>query len=65
MVGKEFTQQIEYIVAQLRDAEYEPYNQLIGYAKTGIFNYITRRGNARVCIERSLNVLIVKNGLTM
>ena len=43
----DFTQKIEYIVSVLRDAGYEPYDQLYAYLHTGERTYITRQGNAR------------------
>ena len=46
----DFTQQIEYIISVLRDAGYEPYDQLYAYASTGNESYITRKGDARKLI---------------
>lgn len=51
MCGNEFAEKIKYIVVQLREAGYEPYNQLAGYVLHGNLNYITRRGNARELIK--------------
>ena len=42
-----FEETIEYIVAVLKEAGYDPYEQLYAYASTGNEAYITRRGNAR------------------
>lgn len=43
---------IEKIVASLRAAGYDPYEQLVGYLQTGQEYYITRRNGARdlVCL---------------
>ena len=38
---------MEHIVASIRSAGYEPYDQLYGYLKTGDETYITRNGDAR------------------
>ena len=35
------------IVALIRDAGYEPYDQLYGYISTGKEEFITRKGQAR------------------
>ena len=43
----EFHQKIEYIISALRDAGYEPYEQLNAYLHTGNDTYITRKGDAR------------------
>ena len=50
MIASEFKQKIEYIVSVLRDAGYEPYDQLYAYLTTGSDTYITRKGNARVLV---------------
>lgn len=42
-----FEETIEYIVAVLKEAGYDPYEQLYAYASTGNAAYITRKGNAR------------------
>ena len=42
-----FEETIDYVVAVLREAGYNPYEQLYGYVSTGIEAYITRKGNAR------------------
>lgn len=46
-VEHDFEVTMEQIVAALRSAGYEPYDQLYGYLKTGDLTYITRTGNAR------------------
>lgn len=40
-----------HIVASIRAAGYEPYDQLYGYLKTGDDTYITRTGDARNLIK--------------
>lgn len=42
-----FEETIDYVVAVLREAGYNPYEQLYGYVSTGNEAYITRKGNAR------------------
>ena len=46
----DFKQQTEYIISVLRDAGYEPYDQLYAYIHTGNDAYITRKGNARALV---------------
>ena len=41
-----------HIVASIRAAGYEPYDQLYGYLKTGDDTYITRTGDARNLIKK-------------
>lgn len=41
-----------HIVASIRKAGYEPYDQLYGYLKTGDDTYITRTGDARNLIKK-------------
>ena len=43
----EFQETINYIVSVLKEAGYNPYEQLYGYLNTGNESFITRRGNAR------------------
>ena len=47
----EFESIMEHIVASIRSAGYEPYDQLYGYLKTGDETYITRAGDARKLIK--------------
>ena len=47
----EFKNIMEHIVASIRSAGYEPYDQLYGYLKTGDETYITRTGDARNLIN--------------
>ncbi|MCF2661141.1 IreB family regulatory phosphoprotein [Pseudoflavonifractor phocaeensis] len=46
-----FHQRITEIVRAIKDAGYDPYDQLIGYLKTGEDYYITRKGDARILIK--------------
>ena len=39
------------IVASMKEAGYDPHDQLYGYYTTGEESYITRRGNAREMIK--------------
>ena len=45
-----FKETIDYVVSVLKDAGYEPYDQLYAYASTGNESYITRKGDARKLI---------------
>ncbi len=47
----QFNAHIEHIVKALKEAGYNPYEQLMGYVTTGEENYITRRGDARLIIK--------------
>ena len=38
---------IDYVVTVLKEAGYEPYDQLYAFVSTGNDSYITRKGNAR------------------
>lgn len=38
---------LQEVIAALRDAGYNPYDQLEGYIQTGDASYITRAGGAR------------------
>lgn len=46
-----FEETMKHIVASIRSAGYEPYNQLYGYVETGDETYITRVGDARKLIK--------------
>ena len=50
-VDRQTHEKLEHIAQSLRDAGYDPYEQLIGYIKTGDAAYITRRGDARSLIQ--------------
>lgn len=69
MDKKEFTEKIEYIIAQLREAGYEPYDQLTGYVKLGKLDYITRRGNAREVVKEldagDIRDYLIQNGMKL
>ena len=43
---------MEHIVAVLREAGYDPYEQLYAYIQTGNETYITRKGDARDIVLR-------------
>ena len=47
-----FKETIDYVVSVLKDAGYEPYDQLYAYASTGNESYITRKGDARKLIAQ-------------
>ena len=52
---EKFQKDIEYIISVLRDAGYDPYEQLYAYAITGNETFITRKGDARnliITLER-------------
>ncbi len=44
---EKFLKDVEYIISILRDAGYDPYEQLYAYAITGNETFITRKGDAR------------------
>jgi len=44
---EKFQKDIECIISVLRDAGYDPYEQLYAYAITGNETFITRKGDAR------------------
>ena len=47
-----FQETMDYVVSVLKDAGYEPYDQLYAYASTGNESYITRKGDARKLIAQ-------------
>ena len=47
-----FKETMDYVVSVLKDAGYEPYDQLYAYASTGNESYITRKGDARKLIAQ-------------
>ena len=47
-----FKETMGYVVSVLKDAGYEPYDQLYAYASTGNESYITRKGDARKMIAQ-------------
>ena len=47
-----FDEIIQYVVSVLKDAGYNPYEQLYAYASTGNEAYITRKGDARTLITQ-------------
>lgn len=50
-MATEFEKIMEHIVASIRSAGYEPYDQFYGYLKTGDESYITRTGDARRLVK--------------
>lgn len=50
---------MDEIIQSIREAGYEPYDQLYGYITNGKEEYITRKGNAREKVK-ALNWLLVK-----
>ena len=42
---------LQTIIASMKEAGYDPHDQLYGYYTTGEESYITRRGNARELIK--------------
>ena len=47
----DFKQKIEHIVSALREAGYDPYEQLYAYLHNGNDTYITRKGDARSLVS--------------
>ena len=43
---------LQTIIASMKEAGYDPHDQLYGYYTTGEESYITRRGNAREMISK-------------
>lgn len=43
---------LQTIIASMKEAGYDPYDQLYGYYTTGENSYITRRNNAREMISK-------------
>ena len=43
---------LQTIIASMKEAGYDPHDQLYGYYTTGDESYITRRGNARELIKQ-------------
>ncbi len=51
MFDLNFEKKMEIIISALKTAGFEPFEQLIGYVKTGNSCYITRTNNAREIIQ--------------
>ena len=51
-MDNDFKQKNEHIVFALREAGYDPYDQLYAYLHTGNDAYITHRGDARKLIAQ-------------
>lgn len=47
MADKEFYDRLQEIVIALKAKGYSPYEQILGYLKTGVDTYITRHDDAR------------------
>ena len=47
-----FKETMGYVVSVLKDAGYEPYDQLYAHDSTGNESYITRKGDARKLIAQ-------------
>ena len=45
-----FQETIDYIISVLKEAGYNPYEQLYAFVSTGNDSYITRKGNARTIV---------------
>ena len=45
-----FQETIDYIISVLKEAGYNPYEQLYAFVSTGNDSYITRKGNARTLV---------------
>lgn len=52
MDESQFTKQMDYIVQCIKQAGYDPYEQLTGYIETNNEVYITRTGDARAMIGK-------------
>lgn len=50
MSAKPFNENINIVINALKQAGYDPYDQLYGYVSTGEAAYITRRDNARALV---------------
>ena len=46
-----FRETVSEIVSAIKESGYDPYEQLVGYLKTGQEYYITRTRNARTLIK--------------
>lgn len=53
---------LQTIIASMKEAGYDPHDQLYGYYTTGEESYITRRGNAREMIK-SISIETIRNFL--
>ncbi len=58
----EFIVEIQKVVTAIKEAGYEPYDQLTGYVRTGNVCYITRKENAREMVS-SLEIQDIKTFL--
>ena len=53
---------LQTIIASMKEAGYDPHDQLYGYYTTGEESYITRRGNAREMIK-SISIETIRDFL--
>ena len=53
---------LQTIIASMKEAGYDPYDQLYGYYTTGEDSYITRKGNAREMIK-SVSLVTIREFL--
>lgn len=51
-MNDEFQRDMEHVIAVLKGAGYNPYEQLYAYLHTGNETYITRKGDARAIVAR-------------
>ena len=54
----EFQKKLEYIIAVIEEAGYNPFEQLYAYLHTGNVNYITRKGDP-VLLQENVHRLYV------
>ena len=61
-----FLENMEKVINALRDAAFEPYDQLVGYVLTGNPLYITSRGDARFIVtgmdREKIRDYLIRNG---
>jgi uncharacterized protein (UPF0297 family) len=50
-LDKELISKLEHIAASIKEAGFDPFEQMTGYIRTGDARYITRTGNARELIK--------------
>lgn len=50
-MDKELISKLEHIAASIKEAGFDPFEQMTGYIRTGDERYITRTGNARELIK--------------
>ena len=60
MHDKNFEMVMDNIVSAMKEAGYEPFEQLVGYVKNGDLAYITRKNDARMLIQNFSREQIIK-----